>query len=83
MSPFSKLRHLRRHLRVPHALLAVKTLDHLDRGPHVGSKLIHADAIRIMRRLSVFRREYFLNTDLVNQMLSAQICQMRSFLVIR
>jgi hypothetical protein len=83
MSPFSKLRHLRRHLRVPHALLAVKTLDHLDRGPYVGSKLIHADALRIMRRLSIFRREYFLNTDLVNQVLSAQVRQMRPFLVIR
>ncbi len=33
--------------------------------------------------LSLFRWQYFLNTDLINQMLSAQVCQMRSFLVIR
>jgi len=32
--------------------------------------LIHADALRIMRCLSLFRREYFLTIDLVNQMLA-------------
>ena len=42
-----------------------------------------ADAHRIMRRLSLFRRQYFLNTNLVNQMLSSQVRQMRPFLVIR
>jgi hypothetical protein len=48
-----------------------------------GSDLKHADAIRIMCRLSFFRREYFLNTDLVNQMLSAQVRHVRPFFVIR
>ena len=32
--------------------------------------------------LSLFRREYFLNTNLVNQMLTTQVCQMRPFLVV-
>ena len=31
----------------------------------------------------LFRRKYLLNADLINQMLSAQIRQMRFFLVIR
>jgi hypothetical protein len=45
--------------------------------------VIHADAIRNMPRLSLFRRKYLLNTDLVNQMLSAQVRQMCPFFVIR
>jgi hypothetical protein len=44
--PSPKLRHLRCHLRIPHSLLAVKTLDHFDRGSHVGRKLKHANALR-------------------------------------
>jgi len=36
-----------------------------------------------MRCLSLFRREYFLNTNLIDQMPSAQVRQMRPFLVIR
>jgi hypothetical protein len=39
----SVFRHLGRHLRVPHPLLAVKILQHLDRGPHVGGELEDAD----------------------------------------
>jgi len=32
---------------------------------------------------SLFRRKYFLNTNLINQMFSAEVRQMRPYLVIR
>src|SRR5580704_17021556 len=41
-----ELRRLRCHLRIPHSLFAVETLDHFDRGSHVGGKLKHANALR-------------------------------------
>jgi hypothetical protein len=41
-----ELRRLRCHLRIPHSLFAVKTLDHFDRGSHVGCKLKYANALR-------------------------------------
>jgi hypothetical protein len=39
--------------------------------------------VRIANRASLLRREYFLDTDLIDQMLAAQVREMRSFLVIR
>ena len=45
--------------------------------------LKYAKAFRIIYCWSLFRRKYFMNTDLVNQMLSAQVRQMRPFLFIR
>ena len=49
----------------------------------IGSELEHAGVLHIIGCVSLFRWQYFLNTDLINQMLSAQVRQMRSFLGIR
>jgi hypothetical protein len=40
-------------------------------------------ALNLLALASPFRRQYFLNTDLVNQMISSQVLQVRSFLLIR
>jgi hypothetical protein len=46
-------------------------------------ELEHAGVLHIIGCVSLFRWQYFLKTNLVNQMLSAQVDQMRPFLVVR
>jgi hypothetical protein len=60
---------------------AAETCRHLLRQRKIASVLTF-DLIDPMDALSLFRCQYFLNTDLVNQMLSAQVRKMRPFFVI-
>ena len=59
----------------------MEPFDLLNGSPRIGSELGHCDALCTLC-LSLFGRKYLLNTYLINEMPTAQVRQMRPFLII-